>query len=152
MKQFQQTIKDLQTDSFEMPSFLILGVMIASVVAVLTTIAIFIWKMYQVRGTLGKLKDVPQMLKSEPNVSGFKKAGVRAKEVILEMSKMNEGISTAEEGPSKSIEKTKGELLERALEAELKKDPKLMRKYFKSLKKRNLRMKTIQETDSEMSA
>ena len=100
--------------------------------------------MYQVRGTLGKLKDVPNLLKSEPNVSGIKKASTRVKEVVLDMSK-------SEEGPSKKVGKTQGDLLEKALEVELKRDPRLIRKYFKSLKRRNVQMDTIPETDSEMS-
>ena len=101
--------------------------------------------MYQVKGALGKLKGVPNLLKSEPNVSGIKKASTRVKEVVLDMSK-------SEEGPSKKVVRTKGELLEKDLETELRRDPKLIRKYFKSLKKRNIQMDTIPETDSEMSA
>ena len=145
MEQFKQTIGKLHEDTFQMPSFLILGVMITSVIVILSTIAIFLWKMYQVRGTLGKLKDVPNLLKSEPNVSGIKKASTRVKEVVLDMSK-------SEEGPSKKVGKTQGDLLEKALEVELKRDPRLIRKYFKSLKRRNVQMDTIPETDSEMSA
>ena len=145
MEQFKQTIGKLHEDTFQMPSFLILGVMIVSVVVILSTIVIFVWKMYQVRGTLSKLKDVPNLLKSEPNVSGIKKASTRVKEVVLDMSK-------SEEGPSKKIGKTQGDLLEKALEVELKRDPRLIRKYFKSLKRRNVQMDTIPETDSEMSA
>ena len=145
MKQFEQTVKKLHEDTFQMPSFLILGVMVTSVIVILSTIAIFVWKMYQVRGALGKLKDVPNLLKSEPNVLGIKKASTRVKEVVLDMSK-------SEAGPSKKVGKTQGELLEKALEIELKRDPKLIRKYFKSLKRRNIQMDTIPETDSEMSA
>ena len=102
MKQFEQTVKKLHEDTFQMPSFLILGVMVTSVIVILSTIAIFVWKMYQVRGALGKLKDVPNLLKSEPNVSGIKKASTRVKEVVLDMSK-------SEEGPSKKVgENTRG--------------------------------------------
>ena len=84
MDQFRQTIQDLEEDIFEMPSGLILGVMVVSVVVILVTIAIFIWKMYQMRGTLGKLKDIPNVIKSEPNISGVKKAGRKAREMVFE--------------------------------------------------------------------
>ena len=143
MDQFKQTLQDLEEDTFEMPSGLILGVMVISVVVILVTIAIFIWKVYQMRGTLGKLKDIPSVMKSEPNISGVKKAGRKAKEVVFEF----------QEGATKSTPmspEARNEILERALEQELKRDPKKLKKYFKNLEK--YKMKTIPETDSEVSS
>ena len=45
MEKFKIQIQDLEKDTFEMPSGLILGVMVASVIAILVTIAIFICNM-----------------------------------------------------------------------------------------------------------
>ena len=83
MEEFKIQIQDLEEDTFEMPSGLILGVMVVSVIVILVTVAIFIWKMYQMRGTLGKIKNIPNVIKSEPNISGIRKASKKAKEVVF---------------------------------------------------------------------
>ena len=87
MEEFKIQIQDLDKDTFEMPSALILGVMVVSIIVILVTIAVFIWKMYQMRGTLGKLKNIPNVIKSEPNISGIRKASKKAKEVVLSFMK-----------------------------------------------------------------
>ena len=48
--------------------------------------------MYQMRGALGKLKDIPNVLKSKPNISGVKKASKKAREVVHEF---HEGAAEA---------------------------------------------------------
>ena len=142
MEEFKIKIQDLDKDTFEMPSGLILGVMVVSVIVILVTIALFIWKMYQMRGTLGKFKDIPNVLKSEPNISGVKKASKKAREVVHEF---HEGA--AEATPMSPA--AKSEIL-KALATEFKGNPKQLKKYFKTLEKE--RLKTIPETDSELSS
>ena len=110
---------------------------------ILATIAVFIWKVYQMRGTLGKLRDIPNVIKSESNILGMTKASRKAKEVVFEFS---EGATKA----TPMSPATRNEILERALEHELKGNPKQLKKYFKSLDKK--KMKTIPETDSELSS
>ena len=142
MEEFKIQIQDLEKDTFEMPSSLILGVMVASVIAILVTITIFIWKMYQMRRTLGKLKNIPNVIKSEPNISGIKKASKKAKEVVFEF---HEGATEA----TPMSPAARSEIL-KALATEFRGNPKQLKKYFKTPEKQ--RLKTIPETDSELSS
>ena len=140
MEEFKIQIQDLDKDTFEMPSGLILGVMVVSVIVILVTIAVFIWKMYQMRGTLGKLKNIPNVIKSEQNISGIRKASKKAKEVVFEF---HEGATEA----TSMSPAARNEIL-KALATEFKGNPKQLKKYFKTLEKQ--RLKTIPGTDSEL--
>ena len=88
------------------------------------------------------LKIIPNVIKSEPNISGIRKASKKAKEVVFEF---HEGATEA----TPMSPAARSEIL-KALATEFKGNPKQLKKYFKTLEKE--RLKTIPETDSELSS
>ena len=142
LAEIKDTIENLEEDTFEFPTGLTIGVMLASVLAVIIMITLFIWKVYQMKGTLNRLKDVPKILKEEPSISGLKKAGTLTKEVVTEIK---------EESSSKTRgTEIKTGILERAIQEEFQGDKRAMRKYHKALQKQ-MKLQPIDETDTEAS-
>ena len=71
----QSTILQLKKYPFEIKQWMILTALGIMAIILVTTVVIFIWKIYHMRGTLGQIREIFVNLKDKPTLSGILEAG-----------------------------------------------------------------------------
>ena len=69
------TVLELKAYPYEIKQWMILVTLGIMAIIVITTLVMIIWKIYHMRGTLGQLGRVFNVIKDKPNLSGLLEAG-----------------------------------------------------------------------------
>ena len=133
LSDIDQNIGKIKGYSFHLPQWVYLVIIIVSVLAILVSIGIIIWKVYSMRGAF---KEVKTLLGDKPDVGKVVKAGKFVKNLMTKDASYESSPRTKDvrEPPRKNLNTSGTTRIFRAIEEEFADNPKRAQKYLNKLK------------------
>ena len=143
-KNINSTILKLKDYPFEIKQWMILVILGIMAIVIIMTLVIIIWKVYHMRGALGQMGEVFNIIKEKPHLFGLLEAGKIAQEKLQPTAPAE---STSQEIlPEPSIKPEVATPLYKAIGEEFSSD-RQMKKYLSKMKRIKEKKKTPDDSE-----
>ena len=144
LEDINSTILKLKNYPYEIKQWMIMVVLGIMAIIIVITLVIIIWKVYHMRGALGQMGKVFNIIKDKPNLSGLLEAGKVAQE------KLETTVSVGSSGrvipQESSIKPEVASPLYQAIGEEFSSD-KQMKRYLNKMKRIKEVKKTLEDSE-----
>ena len=146
LSDIDQSVRKLKEYSFHLPQWVYLVIIIVSVLAILVSIGIIIWKVYSMRGAF---KEVKTLLGDRPDVGKVVKAGKLVKNLVTKDISYESSPRTkdAREPLKRNLNTSGTTRILKAIEEEFAENPRRAQKYLNKLQANTL--SSISESEAE---